>query len=183
MGWAVQARRLYSGLAPGRERRRATAEALVYSPPRKSKGLAALGNFLDFLADHYVLSSAAVLLAIAIALVEAKRAFKPWRDVGPFELTQLVNSGAVLVDVRSDKSFRDGHIAGARRCDLADVEATLATSKSGAAKDDAVVLYCESGSASDKAAEKLALAGYRKVATLRGGIATWRTENLPLARA
>lgn len=138
-----------------------------------------MGNFIDFLADHYVLTSAAVLLAIAIALVEAKRAFKPWRDVGPFELSQLVNAGAVLIDVRPDKAFRDGHIAGARRSDLGDVEGALRN----AAKDDAVVLYCETGATSDKAAEKLALAGYRKVATLRGGIATWRTENLPLARA
>lgn len=142
-----------------------------------------MGNFLDFLADHYVLTSAAVLLAIAIALVEAKRAFKPWRDVGPFELTLLVNSGAVLVDVRSDKSYREGHIAGARRSDPADIEAALASGKNSAAKDAAVVIYCESGVTSDKAAEKLALAGYSKVATLRGGLATWRTENLPLARA
>lgn len=138
-----------------------------------------MGNFLDFLADHYVLTSAAVLLAIAIALVEAKRAFKPWRDVGPFELTQLVNAGAVLVDVRPDRSYREGHIAGARHSEVGDVEAAL----KGAAKDAAVVIYCESGATSDKAAEKLALAGYNKVATLRGGIATWRTENLPLARA
>lgn len=138
-----------------------------------------MGNLLDFLADHYVLTSAAVLLALAIALVEAKRAFRPWRDIGPFELSQLVNAGAVLIDVRGDKPYREGHIAGARRSDLGDVEAALKS----AAKDAAVVLYCESGATSDKAAEKLALAGYSKVATLRGGIATWRTENLPLARA
>lgn len=142
-----------------------------------------MGNFLDFLADHYVLTSAAVLLAIAIALVEAKRAFKPWRDVGPFELTQLVNSGAVLLDVRDDKPYREGHIAGARRCDVGDVEAAVSAAKGGASKDEPVVIYCESGVSCEKAAEKLALAGYRKVATLRGGLATWRTENLPLARA
>jgi rhodanese-related sulfurtransferase len=141
-----------------------------------------LGNFIDFLADHLVLTSAAVLLAIAIALVEAKRAFKPWRDVGPFELTQLVNDGAVLLDVRGDKPFREGHIAGARRCEATEVEAALAA-KGGVAKDAAIVLYCESGVTSEKAAERLATAGYSKVATLRGGIATWRTENLPLARA
>jgi rhodanese-related sulfurtransferase len=141
-------------------------------------GFTALGNFLDFLADHYLLTSAAVLLAIAIALVEAKRAFKPWRDIGPFELSQAVNSGALLIDVRGDKPFREGHIAGARRSEVADVESALKN----AAKEDAIVLYCETGSVSDKAAEKLALAGYRKVATLRGGLATWRTENLPLAR-
>jgi len=137
-----------------------------------------LGNFLDFLADHYLLTTTAVLLAIAIALVEAKRAFRPWRTVGPFELTQLVNAGAVLIDVRPDKAYREGHIAGARSAAVADVELAL----KGAAKDDAVVIYCESGTSCEKAAERLALAGWRKVSTLRGGLATWRTENLPLAK-
>lgn len=141
-----------------------------------------MDQLLAFLADRPVLTGAAVLLAIAIALVEAKRAFRPWRALGPFELTQLVNDGALLFDLRSDKAHRDGHIAGARHSSVAEVEATLAATKGGAPKDAAVVLYCESGGDSDKAAEKLALAGYRKVATLRGGLATWRAENLPLAK-
>jgi rhodanese-related sulfurtransferase len=142
-----------------------------------------LGDLIDFLRDHLALTGAAALLAVAIALVEVKRLFKPWRDVGPFELTALVNAGAPLIDLRGDQPFRDGHIVGARRCDPADLEATLAAAKGGTAKDAPLVLCCESGSTSDKAAATLAAAGYTKVATLRGGLGTWRTENLPLARA
>lgn len=141
-----------------------------------------MGNFIDFLGNNLALSVTALLLALAIVLVEAKRAFRPWRAVGPFELTALVNAGATLLDLRGDKPFREGHIAGARRSDPADVESTLSSPKNAAAKDAAVVLYCESGAVSDKAAEKLSLAGFSKVTTLRGGIGTWRTENLPLAR-
>jgi len=138
-----------------------------------------LDELTSFLGDHLALTGAAVALALALVVVEAKRAFRPWREVGPFELTALVNAGAVLLDLRGDKPFREGHIAGARRSESAEVAAALKAT----AKDAAIVLYCESGSVSDKAAETLAVAGYDKVATLRGGLATWRTENLPLARA
>lgn len=151
--------------------------------PRNPAVSVTLGNFIDFLGNHLALTGAAVLLALAITLVEVKRAFRPWRAVGPFELTQLVNAGATLIDLRGDKPYREGHITGARRCDPSDVESSLASGKGGATKDAAVVLYCESGSVSDKAAERLALAGFSKVATLRGGLGTWRTESLPLARA
>lgn len=138
-----------------------------------------MDKLLAFLADQWPLTAVAVVLAIAIAVVELKRAFRPWRTVGPFELTALVNGGAVLLDLRDDKPHREGRIVGARRCAPGEVEAAL----KGTAPDAAVVLYCESGRDSEKAADRLALAGWRKVAVLGGGLASWRNENLPLARA
>ena len=135
-------------------------------------------GLIPFLANHLVLAAAAAALVVAIALTEARHAFRPWREVGPFELTQLVNAGAVLLDLRSHEQHRAGHIAGARSGALADLDALV----KGAAKDAPVVLYTEAGTDCAKAAERLIKAGHTQVATLRGGLATWRTENLPLAK-
>jgi rhodanese-related sulfurtransferase len=44
-------------------------------------------------------------------------------------------------------------------------------------------VYDESGSLGISAARQLASQGFTKAVNLRGGIAAWRTENLPLQKA
>jgi rhodanese-related sulfurtransferase len=41
------------------------------------------------------------------------------------------------------------------------------------------ILYCGAGKRSCAAAERLIESGYRAVATLEGGIAAWKAEQLP----
>ena len=45
-----------------------------------------------------------------------------------------------------------------------------------------LVLYCEDGSASAALARRLHAAGFTKTFNLRGGLATWRADGLPLVR-
>lgn len=137
-----------------------------------------MDRFLEFASAHPALTALAAVLIAAIAATELKRATRRWRELSPFELTQLVNSGALLLDLRDDKSYRSGHIAGARAVSMAELDATVARQ----AKDAQVVAYCETGTDSGKAAERLVAAGFAKVATLKGGLASWRADNLPLAR-
>ena len=49
-------------------------------------------------------------------------------------------------------------------------------------KEKPVVVCCESGFASAAAAKTLREQGFSKVATLRGGLRSWRQENLPLVK-
>ena len=49
-------------------------------------------------------------------------------------------------------------------------------------KEKPVVVYCESGMASGTAARALRAGGFNKVVTLRGGLQSWRQENLPLVK-
>lgn len=138
-----------------------------------------MDRFIEFASAHPALTALAAVLVAAIAATELKRALRAWRELSPFELTQLVNSGALLLDLRGDKSHRDGHIAGARAVALAELDAAVAKQP----KDAQVVAYCETGADSGKAAERLVAAGFGKVATLKGGLANWRADNLPLARS
>jgi rhodanese-related sulfurtransferase len=48
-------------------------------------------------------------------------------------------------------------------------------------KEKNVVVYCESGSTGAAAARVLIRQGFKQVFNLKGGVAGWRTENLPLA--
>ncbi len=49
-------------------------------------------------------------------------------------------------------------------------------------KEKTVVVYDDTGSLGAAAARRLAAQGFTKAFTLRGGLAAWRTENLPLTR-
>ena len=46
-----------------------------------------------------------------------------------------------------------------------------------------VVVYCNTGTVGASAARSLVGQGFTKVFNLRGGIAAWRAENLPVSRA
>jgi rhodanese-related sulfurtransferase len=49
-------------------------------------------------------------------------------------------------------------------------------------KEKVVVVYDDTGSLSASAVRQLVAQGFTKAFNLRGGLAAWRTENLPLTR-
>jgi len=134
-------------------------------------------RFLEFANHHPQLVGIAALLAVAVVAVEAKRALRRWREVGPFEATLMINDGALLLDLRDAAAHRAGHIAGSVATSLTELERTVGERS----KDAAIVAYCETGTVSAQAAARLSAAGYRQVVALRGGLAGWRAESLPLA--
>jgi rhodanese-related sulfurtransferase len=62
-------------------------------------------------------------------------------EVSAAEAQQIVESGAQIIDVRTDVEFEVGHIPGARHVPVADVQ----RESSGLANDQPVLLYCRSG--------------------------------------
>jgi len=137
-----------------------------------------MDQYLEFAGAHPVLTTAAALIIAALIATEAKQLMRRWRELSPQELTRLVNDGALLLDLRGNDAHRAGHIAGAQPTALDTLDGAVAK----AAKDTPVVAYCESGSDSAKAAERLVAAGFATVATLKGGLMSWRADNLPLAK-
>lgn len=101
-------------------------------------------------------------------------------SVSPQELIRLMNQGAVLLDLRPAEQYQAGHLAGAR---LVSGEQLIEASDSlKRHKEKAVVVYDDSGSAGAAAARQLACQGFSRAFTLRGGLAAWRADNLPLTR-
>jgi rhodanese-related sulfurtransferase len=85
-----------------------------------------------------------------------------------------------MLDVRDSQEFEAGHIIDARHLPASELAAKAETLKK--YKEKPVVVYCESGTASDAAARTLRAGGFNKVVTLRGGLQSWRQENLPLVK-
>ncbi len=80
--------------------------------------------------------------------------------------------GAVLLDVRNDDEYKDGHIPGSINIplgDIANVEKTIGD------HDTPVFVYCLRGSRSTQAVSKMKAMGYSNVKSI-GGIASYKGE-------
>lgn len=88
---------------------------------------------------------------------------------------------AQLVDVRTPREFRNGHLKNAMNIDWnAD---DFAEKVKALDKDKPVFLYCMSGPRSTAAAEKLQEMGFKNVYEMQGGMMKWRNANLPEIKA
>ena len=95
------------------------------------------------------------------------------KSVDPGTAKIILESGAHMIDVRSEQEWAAAHVEGSDRVAAAD----LGSHSVGRA--DTVVVVCRSGSKSKRAAKKLAREGYR-VYHLAGGLVAWRSSGLPL---
>jgi rhodanese-related sulfurtransferase len=101
-------------------------------------------------------------------------------SVSPQDMVRLMNQGALLIDLRPLEQYTAGHVGGARQMSGDQILQAADTLKK--YKEKAVVVYDDSGSLSAAAVRQLAAQGFTKAFNLRGGLAAWRTENLPLTR-
>jgi len=98
-----------------------------------------------------------LMLLVALAEPGCVPADAQGTSVGSPEAHQLVSAGATLVDVRTAEEFSSGHIDGARNVPLHDLPQRLGEIP----RDKVVVVYCQSGARSARAAGALRRAGYR----------------------
>lgn len=138
-------------------------------------------RIVEYTINHPVLIAATVVVAIATAVIELRQRARGSAMVSPNDVVQLTNrGGALLLDVRDQSQFESGHIIDSRHIPSAE----LATRADGLKKfkEKPVVVYCDNGFASAAAARALRGLGFTKVATLRGGLQSWKQENLPLVK-
>jgi molybdopterin/thiamine biosynthesis adenylyltransferase/rhodanese-related sulfurtransferase len=100
--------------------------------------------------------------------------------ISPAEARHRQQAGAVLIDVREDHERMLGMAEGALGIVRGELEAEPARHLP--SPDTEVLLICELGGRSHKAAQALLGAGYRRVASVEGGTRRWRAEALPLVR-
>ena len=80
------------------------------------------------------------------------------------------NEKFLLFDVRSPEEYSGGHIAHSISIQLQSVASSV--SRYTSSKDSEIVVYCQSGARSGRAAGTLAEMGYTNVKNL-GGISSW----------
>jgi len=121
-----------------------------------------------------------VLVSILVIAYELRAQSQAKASVSPQDMVRLMNQGALLIDLRPLEQYSAGHVGGARQMSGEQILQAADTLKK--YKEKAVVVYDDTGSLSASAVRQLAAQGFTKAFNLRGGLAAWRTENLPLTR-
>jgi rhodanese-related sulfurtransferase len=137
-------------------------------------------RLLEYLSHHYYLSGLAAAMALAVLVFELRTRALNYSGLQPQEAIRLMNQGAQVVDLRDTAAFAAGHVTGARH--LAPEQRDMAAESLKKFKDKMLVLYCEEGTQAASLTRQLHANGFTKVFTLRGGLAAWRAEGLPLQR-
>ena len=127
---------------------------------------------------HPYLVVGAVILLGAVIVTEVRMRGHGSGAVTPMQAIQLMNKGALVIDVRGGEAYAAGHIGDARNILAADLPAQAESLKR--YRDKPVVLCCDTGVISGGAARKLTALGFTQAVNLRGGLNGWRQENLPL---
>jgi len=90
------------------------------------------------------------------------------KQLSPKELDQ--KKGMMLLDIRSDREYAEGHIPGSVHVPLADIGDKVKKLK----KDKELVVYCRSGNQSIWAIKRLMGMGYKNLYSLKGGYHAWK---------
>jgi rhodanese-related sulfurtransferase len=85
---------------------------------------------------------------------------------------------AVLIDVREDGEFAEGHILNAIHIPLGALSANL--NRLEKYRNAPIIVGCRSGNRSAHACRLLKKKGFENVYNLHGGILAWQNANLPV---
>jgi len=138
-------------------------------------------RLLEFIGNHYLLATAAILLAAAVAFYEIRERMQAFAALSSMQAVRLMNQGALVLDLRGKESYDAGHIGDARNVPVAELESQAESLKKW--RDKNVITYCDSGSNGAIAARTLMNLGFTKVFNLQGGLSAWVKDNLPLAKS
>ena len=133
-------------------------------------------QYLEFLGNNLVLVGIWIALAAALIFHRNKSGAQA---VGPQQAVMMINrNDGVVLDIRDKKEFDAGHIVDSIHIPHNKLAAQVAELDKLKARP--IIVVCKMGQHSGDACKILRSAGFEQVVRLRGGMAEWRAQNLPL---
>ena len=129
----------------------------------------------EFIVNHWILVTAfCVVLGLLISSLLGGAG-----GVSPQQAVMMMNrENARAVDVRPEKDFAAGHILDAVH--LPAQALGEAGQRLKGLGEQPLLVYCASGATSAAAVKQIRQAGFERVQQIRGGMAAWQQENLPV---
>ncbi|MDR3214098.1 MAG: rhodanese-like domain-containing protein [Azoarcus sp.] len=125
-----------------------------------------------------------VALAVCSGLWLLFDLVRQWRDkslLTPLEVTLRINrEDAIVVDLRDQGDFEQGHLPNARHLPLADIDRRATELEK--FRNRPLIFYCDSDSRTAKAIATLKKTGFEKLYSLRGGLFEWEKAGQPITR-
>ncbi|WLF83744.1 rhodanese-like domain-containing protein [Moraxella sp. ZY210820] len=132
-------------------------------------------RWFQFMGNHPILFGVFFALITAYWFMEMQRS---GRKISSHSLGVLMKSkNAMVIDLRDNKDFRDGHISGSRNIPYSQLSKHIDELKTA---ERPLVFVCNLGHVAGSA---LAQVGYADSYRLDGGITQWKADGLPLVKA
>jgi rhodanese-related sulfurtransferase len=140
-----------------------------------------MNELLQFAQNHMALSSAWVVVAIALIIIQFRLSALGPKAVSTQILTNMVNrDGAIVVDIRAQAEFNKGHIHGARNIPMSKLKDSLQSLEK--YENTPIIMVCANGITVAGACSILKKAGFQQVNKLTGGMGSWVGDNLPVVK-
>jgi rhodanese-related sulfurtransferase len=139
-----------------------------------------MDQLVEFVSNHLWIVTGLIIAWAAVMFYELRLRSQGATHVSAADAVRLINKGALVIDVRKAEEFQAGHIVNARNLTLDRLEKDDdAINKQ---KNKILVAVCADGVTSGRAAGLLRKAGYENAFSLKGGLAGWKADNLPLVK-
>ena len=136
-------------------------------------------QFAEFAVDNLVLVM--LFLGLLGALVWTSVSTTGSGQVSPADAVQLISrENAVVIDIRPDGEFRNGHIVNAVHVPFDQIDSRL--NRLGKFRKQPVIAACRTGQQSATVAKRLRAEGFEQVHRLQGGMLAWQNADLPLTK-
>jgi rhodanese-related sulfurtransferase len=137
-------------------------------------------RLVQYIEVNHWLVAVTVLVLVLVIVFEFRARTEGFAALSPHDAIRLMNHGALVIDLRPAEQYAAGHLSGARRMDGEQILKAAETLKKYLQKP--LIVYDESGSLGGSAARRLKAQGFTQAFNLRGGLAAWRSDNLPLEK-
>jgi rhodanese-related sulfurtransferase len=136
-------------------------------------------EIIQFTTDNPWLVSGLIASALAVIFYELRLKARDIGSVSTSVAVRLINDGSAVVDVRDAEKFSSGHIVDSRNIPANDLLQSPDKLKAG---KKGTVLVCDTGARSAELVAKLRKEGQENIFSIKGGLAAWQQENLPVVR-
>lgn len=114
-----------------------------------------------------------LLIVVVAVLTACGNTNEEYNNVSIEEAKQLIDDkNVVVLDVRTQEEFEEGHIPNAKLIPLQELEGRLEELK----EDESYLVVCRSGNRSGKASEILLNSGFSNIYNMTGGMNDWAYE-------
>jgi rhodanese-related sulfurtransferase len=140
-----------------------------------------MNTYLEFAGNHPLLVGALAFSFFLLVFTELQRKARGLTNIEPQDAVKLINSDAVVIDLRNAEAFARGHIVNAKNIPFDELQANKDKITKYAKK--AIIAVCDGGMTSGKVVDSMRKSGIENVYGLKGGISAWTQANLPLVTA
>jgi rhodanese-related sulfurtransferase len=138
-----------------------------------------MSDFIPFFQNHWQLFALLFALIVVFIINEYLTKIKQAYTLSPAELvTKMNDDAAVLIDIRTQDLYKKGHIINAINI----LPSEFSKKNINKYKLQEVVIVCTRGIESGKIASDLKKQGFSNVASLKSGMTSWISENLPIIK-